>query len=187
MDSISIVMISLALSMDSLAVAVAISFSRDLGPKGAFKIGTFFGTFQAGMPILGWYGGVWLAVLISDFDHWIAFLLLASIGGKMAFEGITGSESDASRATLPLSSLLLLSLATSIDALAVGLSLSLLDVEIIFPAVVIGLVCFTLSSGGALLGKKLGANVGNGMRIVGGVILILIGLRILLDHLGIIG
>lgn len=189
MDLVSILMIALGLSMDSLAVAVASSFSSSMDGRGAIKLGASFGAFQAGMPVLGWYGGTWLVGLISGFDHWIAFLLLAFIGGRMLYEGIASPEPDRTTGTdaLKLGNLLLLSLATSIDALAVGLSLSLLDLDIFLPAAIIGTVCFALSAGGASMGKRLGARIGYRVRIIGGSILVLIGVRILLEHLGVLG
>jgi len=184
MDLITIFLLAMALSMDALAVAVARGASiGKISRLQALKIGGFFGAFQALMPAAGWLAGASFISIISGVDHWIAFILLSAIGAKMIYEA--RSEGDGSRGadSLGLRVLLLLSIATSIDALAIGISLSLIGEAIALPAIVTGIVCFTLSSLGAALGSRLAKLFGNRLKIIGGMILIAIGLRVLLEHL----
>jgi len=137
------------------------------------------------MPIIGWYAGVHILDLISDYDHWVAFFLLTFIGSRMIYESIR-KESNRLVSSLSIKVLLILSIATSIDALAVGLSLSLLKVSIIIPAIVTGVVTFSLSFFGVYLGGRFGRLLKNRVESLGGLILVAIGLKILLEHLGII-
>jgi putative Mn2+ efflux pump MntP len=184
MDLLSILLVAIGLSMDCVAVAIASGLTiGKVKPKDAIKMGAFFGGFQGGMPILGWLLGFTLITLISGFDHWVAFGLLAFIGGKMIYESVKGEGRDSSGNPLGLQTLLVLALATSIDALAVGLSFSLLEVLILVPAAIIAGVCFCLSTMAVLASGRLGARFGNGVKILGGSILIIIGLRILIEHL----
>ncbi|MDI9609317.1 MAG: manganese efflux pump MntP family protein [Candidatus Verstraetearchaeota archaeon] len=188
MDLVAILLIAVGLSMDSLAVAVASGMAlKHIGAKGAAKIGVSFGLFQAGMPVIGWFGGSAFIWLISGFDHWVAFLLLAVIGGRMIYEAVWDSDEVSGKNPLVLSHLLIISVATSIDALAVGLGFSALGVPILVPAAVIGFVCFAISFTGAYFGNRAGKYLGSRVRVIGGIILISIGLRILLEHLGLIG
>lgn len=188
MDLVAILLVAVGLSMDSLAVAVASGMAlKDIGAAGSAKIGAFFGLFQAGMPVIGWLGGSAFMWLISGFDHWVAFLLLAFIGGKMVYEAFFDSDEVSGKNPLVLSHLLIISVATSIDALAVGLGFSALGVPILMPAAVIGVVCFAISFTGAYFGNRAGKYLGDRVRAIGGIILISIGLRILLEHLGLIG
>ena len=135
------------------------------------------------MPVLGWLGGTSIEHLIRHVDHWIAFGLLAFVGGRMVQSGLRQEEipsaDDPSRGRI----LVLLSVATSIDALAVGLSLAILQVNVVLPSIVIGVVAATLSLAGLLLGHKLGAIFGKRTEVLGGLILIAIGLRVLTEHL----
>lgn len=135
------------------------------------------------MPIIGWYAGVHILDLISDFDHWVAFFLLTFIGSRMIYESIR-KKSNTIVSSLSIKVLLILSIATSIDALAVGLSLSLLKVSIIIPAIVTGVVTFSLSFFGVYLGGRFGRVLKNRVESLGGLILVVIGLKILLEHLG---
>ncbi len=182
---ITIILIAIALAMDSFSVAITRGFTNTK-PKmlaEALKIGFFFGTFQAVMPIIGWLAGISITDIISDFDHWIAFGLLTIIGARMIYESLSPkSEKIASSSSLKV--LVILSIATSIDALAVGLSLSFLEASIIEPAIIIGIITFSLSFLGVYIGKKLGNYKKIG--VLGGIILIVIGLRVLIEHLGII-
>ncbi len=188
MDLVSILLVAVSLSMDSLAVAVASSMALDsIGVKGSAKIGASFGLFQAGMPIIGWYGGSAFMWLISGFDHWIAFSLLAFIGGKMVYEAFFEADEVSGKNPIELWNLIVISFATSIDALAVGIGFSALRVPIIAPAAVIGIVCFAISFTGAYFGNRSGKYLGGRVRAIGGIVLISIGLRILLEHMGIIG
>jgi putative Mn2+ efflux pump MntP len=184
MDIITMVLLAVGLSMDCLAVAVAIGLSiKNVSFIHALKIGIYFGGFQTIMPILGWLFGLTLIELISSIDHWIAFLLLSVIGGKMIYEAFSGEGGSEGNDTLKHHTLLLLSIATSIDALAVGLSFSFLRISVVIPIAIIGLVAFLFSFAGVMVSSKLGSVVGNRIRILGGLILIAIGLRILIEHI----
>ena len=181
---ITILLVAFALAMDSFSVSI----TNGLGNKtfkigNALKIGIFFGLFQAIMPVIGWFAGIHVLDLISGFDHWIAFGLLAFIGCRMIYESVR-VESKKLLDSLGIGLLLTLSVATSIDALAVGLSFSFLRISIIVPAVVIGLVAFSLSFLGVYLGGKLGHFLRNRVEILVGLILMAIGIRILVEHLG---
>jgi len=183
---ITILLIAIALAMDSFSVAITKGFTSTKTKmlSEALKIGFFFGTFQAIMPIIGWLAGLGITDLVSNSDHWIAFGLLTIIGARMIYESVT-SESKKIASSSSLKVLVMLSIATSIDALAVGLSLSFLEETILVPAIVIGVTTFSLSFLGSYIGKKLG-NHSERIGVLGGLILILIGVRILLEHLGII-
>ena len=156
----------------------------------ALVIGLFFGGFQALMPFLGWALGTQLADFITPIDHWIAFILLAVIGGKMLLDAFRGGEEEGAGeskdARLDMKELLMLAIATSIDALAVGITFAFLGVDIVSAIMVIGLTTFVISVAGVAVGHAFGARYEKGATIVGGVVLILIGLKILLEHLGVI-
>jgi putative Mn2+ efflux pump MntP len=142
-----------------------------------------FAIFQFAMPIIGWLAGSTVVEMIAGFDHWIAFVLLGFIGGKMIREGFS-KESDEEKADQTRGwPLLLLSIATSIDALAVGFSFSLLKAPIFFPAVVIGMVCFCMTAIGMMFGNKLAKLFGKKVEIFGGLVLIVIGVKILIEHI----
>jgi len=181
--------IAIGLSMDAFAVSISYGCSALRVPfKHTTTIALFFGGFQAIMPIIGWYGGTLFANLIQSYDHWIAFLLLGYVGTKMIIEGIKGlSEHDDSCSLeefeMNFHRLFILSIATSIDALAVGLSLSLLGVEILYPSVIIGITTFLFSFAGVRMGCRLQEFFGKKVEIVGGIILLFIGLRILIEHI----
>jgi manganese efflux pump family protein len=181
---LEIVWIALGLSMDALAVSLCAGASGFAFHRSArFRLGFSFGFFQAAMPVLGWIAGVTIAKYIAGFDHWVVFLLLSIVAVRMIHSGLSSEPSqslcDPTRGT----TLLMLSLATSIDALAVGFSLALLAVAIWWPALVIGVITFTLSYIAAGLGGRLNSAFGSRMEIVGGAVLALIGLRILIQHL----
>lgn len=184
MELISILLLALVLSVDSFAASVCSGLAiKKIHFFQAVKIAFFLAVFQGGMPIIGWFTGWELKYLIKDFDHWIAFILLAGMGSKMIYESITAKEKDCSFNPLKLIVLIGISVATSIDALVVGLSLAFLDVVIWFPAIIIGIVTFIVSMLGMLLGKKIGSKMSKRFEIFGGIVLILIGLRILIEHL----
>jgi len=175
--------IALALAMDAFAVSLASCCRlRRLDAGHVLRLALAFGFFQFMMPVLGWLAGRGLSRWISAFDHWVAFGLLAIIGGRMLWESFrapAGPARDPTRGWI----LLTLAVATSIDALAVGLSLAVLDVSIWVPAIVIGAVAAALTAVGALFGSRLGRRFGAWAERFGGVVLIGIGLRVLLDHL----
>jgi manganese efflux pump family protein len=186
MAPLTLIGIAIGLAMDAFAVSLGIGLKLCVvDRRQTFRLSFHFGLFQALMPVLGWLVGLTFASLIEAFDHWIAFGLLGAIGGKMLYEafraeeGVTGVVNDPTRGL----SLIVLSVATSIDALAVGLSLALLRVDIWYPALVIGLVAAALTFVGLRLGCRFGSLLGRRMEAVGGVILILIGFRILFEHL----
>lgn len=183
---IIIVLIALSLAMDSFSVSITKGFTTTKNRMSieALKTGFFFGSFQAIMPVIGWIIGLSIVELISGFDHWIAFGLLFIIGLRMIYE-VLKKESKQIVSSSSFKVLVILSIATSIDALAVGLSLSFLDTSIIMPAIIIGIITFSLSFSGVYLGKKFGAYFEK-IGVLGGIILIIIGLRILLEHLEIL-
>ncbi len=184
MSILTIIILALGLSMDAFAVSVTSGLTmKVLKIRYALRIALFFGIFQALMPVLGYLAGLSIRKYIESFDHWIAFGLLSAIGVKMIYESFSLNKDE--RAMNPDDILLLLTLAiaTSIDALAVGLSISLLNVDIMKPAVIIGSVTFAMSLGGVLLGKAAGHLFENKIEILGGLILIGIGVKILISHL----
>jgi len=183
MDIITVIFLSVGLAMDATAVSIAGGVTvREGRGRTALTLALIFGVFQTGMVLAGWYGGSLFSGYIEGFDHWIAFLLLALIGGKMLHEGLKGEDG----AAIPFDSapvLLMLGVATSIDALAVGLSLAFLGTAILEPAVVIGIVTAALSLLGFWIGTAFGDRNRDRAAILGGIILILIGVRILVEHL----
>jgi len=184
MDTLTLIGLALALAMDAFAVALgtALTLPRLTG-RHLFRFGWHFGLFQALMPILGWFAGLTVQSWLAPVDHWVAFGLLAFVGGRMIREARQGEatalRSDPTRGW----SLIMLSIATSIDALAVGLSLAMLKVSIWIPALVIGLVAALLTVLGMLLGRRLGERWSDRVAICGGLILIGIGVKILVEHL----
>jgi putative Mn2+ efflux pump MntP len=186
MSELTLIGIALGLAMDAFAVSIGVGLTlQRVGARQTFRLAWHFGLFQALMPIIGWLAGLTIADMIATVDHWIAFGLLAAIGGKMLYESFR-REDEATEVKDPTRgvSLVVLSIATSIDALAVGLSLALLQVDIWYPAVVIGVVAGALTTLGLQLGGRFGAWLGRRMETVGGIVLILIGVRILAEHLG---
>ncbi|MBP9041874.1 MAG: manganese efflux pump [Spirochaetes bacterium] len=181
--------IAIGLSMDAFAVAIAYGCSANRVPfRYTSTIAIFFGGFQAFMPIIGWYGGTFFSEFIERYDHWVAFGLLFYVGSKMIVEGIKGYN-DAKDAcsmekfVMDYHRLFVLSIATSIDALAVGLSLSLIGIDIFYPAVIIGVTTFAFSFIGVRMGCRLQEFFGKRVEIAGGIILLLIGCRILFEHI----
>ena len=180
-------LIAVGLSMDAFAVSVCKGLStRELKAKHYLSVGAWFGGFQALMPLLGYLLGSSFEGYINNFDHWIAFALLAVIGGNMIKESFEEDEEKADD-SFAFKTMLLLAVATSIDALAVGITFALLpDVNIVAAVSFIGLTTFVLSAVGLKVGNIFGLKYKSKAEFVGGVILILIGLKILLEHLGII-
>jgi putative Mn2+ efflux pump MntP len=183
-DALTIILIAFGLAMDAFAVSIASGMTITQNRKKAGLLtAAFFGGFQMLMPIAGWAIGLTLAGVISAFDHWIAFGLLAFIGAKMIYEGTKKEEDQKIPRELQLQSLLILSVATSIDALMVGLSFAFLQTSILLPIAIIGAITFGLSLVGFYFGCGLGKVFGHRIEIAGGIVLIVIGLRILLEHL----
>jgi putative Mn2+ efflux pump MntP len=179
---ITILVIAIGLAMDSFSVSITRGFTNTKTTQSleALKIAFFFGLFQGFMPIIGWFAGLSVIDFISSFDHWIAFGLLSLIGGRMIYESVS-KESKQVINSSSLKVLLVLSIATSIDALAVGISLSFLETSIVIPAIIIGIITFSLSFLGVFIGKKFGSYFEK-IGILGGVILIVIAIRILIEH-----
>jgi len=184
MDLLVPVLIGIGLSMDCFAVSLAIGTTTKVKLlNAAVIIAVCFGLFQTGMTILGWAAGTHLAELIADYDHWVAFLLLAAIGIRMVIGGFTNEEDERPVNVIQVIPLIVLSLATSIDALAVGISFGFLQVNIIVPALIIGTVACVFSFTGVMTGTQLASVLGKKVEVAGGLILILIGLKIVVEHL----
>ena len=188
MSILEVFLIGVGLSMDAFAVAVCRGLKmQKLNAGQTALIALFFGGFQALMPLIGWFLGTRFEKYITSVDHWIAFALLAIIGGKMISDSFQKEEQEADgRSVLNVRELLVMAVATSIDALAVGITFAFLNVNIVSSVAVIGVTTFVLSAVGVLIGHKFGAKYKNKAELAGGVILILIGLKILLEHLGVI-
>ncbi len=187
---VELFLIGVGLSMDAFAVSICkgLSMSR-LNMRQAAVISLFFGGFQALMPLIGWALGSQLTDFITPIDHWIAFGLLAFVGGKMLWDAFHEDDEDEGVQTdekLDLKELLMLAIATSIDALAVGITFAFLQVAIVPSITIIGLTTFVISFAGVAVGHFFGARFEKPATIVGGVVLILIGVKILLEHLGVI-
>ena len=187
MGLIELFLIAVGMSMDAFAVSVCKGLAM---PKCTFKkaaiVGLWFGGFQALMPAIGYVLGAQFQETIASIDHWIAFVLLALIGGNMIHEALDNDEEEAD-ASLDVKTMFLLAVATSIDALAIGITFAFLKVNIIPAVCFIGIVTFIISFAGVKIGNVFGARYKNKAEIVGGVILILLGLKILLEHLGFLG
>ena len=183
MGFVTIFILAVGLGVDAFSVAIGIGAESDKKSWGPILwLSVAFGLFQFAMPIIGWLAGLTVVEIIASFDHWIAFALLALVGGKMIWEGFE-KESDKEKADQTRGwALLVLSIATSIDALAVGFSFSILKVPVVYPAIVIGIVCFFMTVMGMLFGKVLAGIFGKKVEIFGGIILIAIGIKILIDH-----
>ena len=183
----TVLLTGIGLSMDAFAVSICKGLKmHKLNYKQMWLIALFFGGFQAIMPLIGWTLGRSFKTYIEDFDHWIAFALLAFIGGKMAFESFKNEEDDCCCSSLDIKELVVLAIATSIDALAVGIAFAIDDINIWFAILIIGITTFVLSAIGIIIGHRFGAVYKSKAELAGGIILILIGFKILLEHLGIL-
>lgn len=184
MPVITMVLIGLALSMDAFAVSVASGvIIKKQKILNALKFAFSFGFFQMIMPVIGWAGGNRFRHLVSDIDHWLAFGLLVLVGCKMIYEALRIESFEQAQKDVSLYVLLMLSVATSIDALAVGLSFAFINVAIVLPVIIIGIITFVMSFAGFFIGDKLGHIFEKKVEIIAGLILIAIGIRILLEHL----
>ncbi len=183
MDILSIILIAVGLSMDSFAVSITNGLTiKNMTTKKVLLIAGSLAIFQALMPLLGWVAGVGVEKYIKEIDHWIAFILLGFIGVKMIYEGITKDESPKEHDLKPIT-LIGQSIATSIDALVVGVSFAFLSLPIITPVIVIGIVTLVFSLFGLYLGKCFGKKLGSSIEIFGGIVLLGIGIKILIEHL----
>ena len=184
MSFISIFLIALALSMDAFSVAMAIGAAGSkLNSYAVLRLATAFGIFQFVMPILGWLLGKTVVSYISDYDHWIAFGLLLIVGLRMIKEYFDKDEKERTKDPTKGWSLLILSIATSIDALAVGVSFAFFDVNIYYASAIIGVVCFIITALGMIFGKALSRILGKKAVLLGGIVLIGIGIKIVVEHM----
>ncbi len=178
-----IFLIALSMAMDAFAVClVAGSMGQASSPRPVFRLSFHFGLFQFIMPVLGWLAGRTLEPLIRNYDHWVAFGLLAFVGGHMICAAVRGEEESRPDPSRGLT-LVVLSIAVSIDALAVGLSLGVLGISVWYPAFIIGLVTGFLSLVALRIGRDFGSRLGQPVEVIGGLVLIVIGLRILFSHI----
>ena len=182
MDLISIILLAIALSMDAFSVSITRGLVWNCKIKHMILIAVFFGGFQALMPVLGWILGIQLSKYISTIAPWLAFVLLTLIGIKMIYESFKMNKEETCR-IFSLKEILILSIATSIDALAAGVTFAILNISIIVPILIIGVVTFGLSFLGVYIGKKVGHLFESKIEMVGGLILIALGFKILLEHL----
>lgn len=186
MDFISIILIAIALAMDAFSVSLTKGFTlKNISKSQILWFGIFFGGFQVLMPLIGWSAGTQLEGIVSAIAPWIAFILLIAIGANMIRESLSEEEEE-EEDKFSFKELTLLAIATSIDAFAVGVTFAILKTDIIIPLIAIGLVAFILTEIGLVLGKKIGNYFGDKFEIIGGTILILLGIKILLEGLKII-
>lgn len=183
MGHITLIFVAISLAMDAFTVSVAKGISlKEVKSKQAAKVALFFGGFQALMPFIGWFCGQSFEKYINEFSHWIALILLCSIGGKMLYESFQDDEDEKDEDPLNIKSLIILAVATSIDALAVGVTFAFLKVNIFLAIALIGIITFIISYLGVILGNKVGKYFKNYAEIVGGIVLIIIGISIFLQH-----
>ncbi len=186
MGIIELILLSIGLGMDACAVSICKGISmKKMDWKKASIIGAYFGGFQAIMPVIGYFLGSTFENLITNFDHWIAFILLAIIGENMIKESFS-KESENINDDVKFKTMIVLAIATSIDALAVGITFAFFNINLILAITLIGTITFILSVVGTKVGNKFGDKYENKAEFVGGIILILLGIKILLEHLGII-
>ena len=188
MEIFELILLSIGLGMDAFAVSVCKGISmKKMNWKKASLIGLYFGGFQAVMPILGYFFGTSFESFITNIDHWIAFILLVIIGAKMIQEAFQkDKDEDQYNEDISVKTMLILSIATSIDALAVGITFSFFKVDLVLAVSLIGIITFILSVLGTKIGNRFGDKYKSKAELIGGIILILIGLKILLEHLAII-
>jgi len=185
---VNIIAIAVALAMDAFAVSIAAGVTlKDVSFRQTFRLSWHFGLFQAIMPVIGWSAGLSIRTYIESYDHWVAFGLLAFVGGKMireAFEYDHKNDKKQKKDPTKGLTLIVLSVATSIDALAVGFSISVLNISIWTPALIIGIIAGMFTIGGLQIGKRIGsaARLSRNAGLIGGIVLLCIGLKILHEH-----
>ena len=186
MKLFEIIAIGVGLAMDAFAVSICKGLSmKKIDWKKAIIIALYFGIFQALMPVLGYFLGSTFSSFVQSVDHWIAFILLAIIGGNMIKDS-TDDEVEKRNDKVDVKTMLLLAIATSIDALAVGVTFAFFEVNLLLSISIIGIITFVLSFLGVIIGNKFGDKFQNRAELAGGIVLIIIGLKILLEHLGIL-
>ena len=188
MNFLDLFLIAVALSMDAFAVSICKGLSvPKVRPRHALTAGLYFGGFQFLMPVIGWLLGYRFEHIITSFDHWIAFALLSFIGTKMIIDWFKESERDISTAGLSFTTIIILSIATSIDALAVGVSFTCMAIhtlsDVLSPVIIIGITSFLLSVIGSIIGVSVGRKFRFPAELIGGTILIAIGIKVLIQHL----
>ena len=189
MSVYEIILIAVALSMDAFAVSVCKGLCmRKINYIHTAIIALFMGVFQALMPTIGWLLGKGFASFIAEYDHWIAFILLGFIGGKMIYESLTDNQEPECKIQniLDLKELFILAVATSIDAMATGVTFAVLEVNIVASALIIGMITYAICFIGVMIGNRFGTKYKSKAEITGGIVLILFGIKILLEHLGIL-
>jgi putative Mn2+ efflux pump MntP len=184
LSTVEILLIAVGLALDAFAVSLGVGVARLANSfRPIFRLSFHFGLFQFLMPVLGWLAGRNVVQAIAQWDHWVALVLLSFVGGRMILSGLRPGETAFSGDPSRGLTLVMLSVATSIDAFAVGLSLAMLQINIWYPSVIIGLITSTLSLFGLLVGHRLGKRFGKKMEVIGGLILICIGVKVVIDHL----
>jgi putative Mn2+ efflux pump MntP len=182
MELLSIILIALGLSMDAFAVAIGKGLNmKTVDIKWSTIIALFFGVFQGFMPVLGWLLGGQFEKYINGYDHWIALVLLVIIGGKMIYD--SRNKDCELNDTKSIKELFILSIATSIDALAIGITFALIKIDIVLSSLIIGIITFTISFFGVLIGNKFGCKYKNSAELFGGIILFVIGIKIFFEHM----
>ena len=186
MELFEIIFVAIGLAMDAFAVSICKGLSmQKINWKSVIIISVYFGLFQAGMPALGYFLGSTFSSFVQQVDHWIAFSLLAIIGTNMIKDS-TDDEVEKRNDRVDFKTMIILAIATSIDALAVGVTFAFFQVNLWFAITIIGIITLVMSFIGVLIGNKFGDKFQNKAELVGGIILIIIGLKILLEHLGIL-
>lgn len=184
MNTVELFLLSVGLAMDAFSASVCEGISmKKINRMGAFLTALFFGLFQAGMPLVGYFLGSRFSEITTAYDHWIAFILLGVIGGKMIWEAFHPEESDNKEYTFNLKEIIILSVATSIDALAVGIVFSAQKNNILVSVLMIGIVTFILSLAGVIIGNRFGGKYGSKAEVTGGIVLIFIGVKILVQSI----
>lgn len=187
MGIVELILIGVGLAMDAFAVSICkgLSMKKKINYKKALIVALYFGLFQGGMPLIGYALGVSFEQIVLSIDHWIAFILLSVIGIGMIKESL-GDEEESLNDKVDFKTMVVLAIATSIDALAIGVTFAFLNVNIIFASLLICVITFVISYFGVVFGNKFGDKFGSKAELVGGIILILMGLKILLEHLEIL-
>lgn len=188
MGIFELLLLSIGLGMDAFAVSVCKGISmKKMDWKKACIVGLYFGGFQALMPVIGYFLGTSFQSIITNIDHWVAFVLLGIIGGKMIQEAFQKDKDEEEYSSdVSVKTMLILSVATSIDALAVGITFAFLNVNLLLAITFIGLITFVLSVVGTKIGNRFGDKYKGKAEFIGGIILILIGFKILFEHLGLL-
>ena len=184
MSLAEIVLIGISLSMDAFAVSICKGLSlKDAKLKYMLIAGVWFGGFQALMPLIGYFLGSTFEQYVTSFDHWIAFILLGIIGGNMIKESLEKNNEEEQNASFAFMTMLMLAIATSIDALAVGITFAFLNVNILLSVIIIGITTFVFSAIGVKAGNVFGIKYKSKAEFVGGTVLVLLGIKILIEHL----